>query len=336
MLSPVFLGMAPVLGKLAYAGGSDPFTVAAVRTGIAAAMLWVVYLIFARRYVYIFPAGLLGCVVVGTVNGIGSLMYYNGLSALNNASVAQLLNASYLIFVVILARFGGSRIRPRSYFRVALTLTAIVLLTGGVQGGANWLGIGLMIGNAICFAGTVILSQRVLYEMPAPTATLYVLTTMAVIVIMARAIYRLEWLPQTVEAGGAIVALGVTTALSRLTLFAGVKQIGSLQTVLIGILETGVALFMSFLLLGERFTPIQVVALVILGVSLLLARSDDLKRRETHPVPMVNMAGLGDVEEREAFVEAFVTRKSKPKLSQDDIMPADMNFDDVERFNKKE
>jgi uncharacterized membrane protein len=41
LLSPLFLGMAPVFGKLALRGGSDPFTVAAVRTALAAGLLWI-------------------------------------------------------------------------------------------------------------------------------------------------------------------------------------------------------------------------------------------------------------------------------------------------------
>lgn len=309
LLSPVFLGMAPVLGKAAIAGGSDPFTVAAVRTTLAAAILWVVYLLFARRYIYIFPAGLLGCVVVGTVNGIGSLMYYGGLGTLNNASVAQLLNSSYIVFMVILARFSGQPLSQRTIARVLLTVLAIMLLTGGLQGSANWLGIGLMIGNAILFAGTLMLSQRVLYEMPSPTVTLYVLTTMAVVVVMARAIYRMEWLPQTTASFAPILALGLTTALSRLMLFAGVKRIGSLQTMLIGILETGVALLLSFVFFGERFTPIQVVAVLILLISLLLVRNDDLKKRSTQSIPVYSLGGLGYSPERDAFIRAFSKRR---------------------------
>ncbi len=306
LLSPVFLGMAPVLGRLAYLGGSDPFTVAAVRTVLAALVLWVVYLLFARRYIFIYPAGLLGCVVVGSVNGIGSLMYYNGLSLLHNASVAQLLNATYLIFVVILARLGGQPLSRRTLGRVALTSFAIFLLTGGIGGSGSWLGIGLMLGNAILFAGTVVLSQRVLYEMPSPTVTLYVLSTMAVVVVMARVMYRLEWLPQSGDAALAIGALGLTTALSRLTLFAGVKRMGSLQTVLLVILETGVTLLLSFVFLHETFNPIQWVAVGVMGLSLLLVRSDDFKKRDTLPIPVVNMAGIQfSTEHTAAFVAAF-------------------------------
>src|SRR5260221_5158689 len=184
LLSPFFLGMAPVLGKLAYLGGSDPFTVSATRPVVAAVFLWIVFLLFGRRFIYIYPAGLLGCVVVGTVNGIGSLFYYNGLHYLN-ASVVQLLNATYLIFVVILARLGGQPLTRRTIIRAGLALVAVLLLTGGIAGEISWIGAGLIIGNAILFAGMVILSQRVLYEMPSQTVTLYVLTTMAIVVVMA-------------------------------------------------------------------------------------------------------------------------------------------------------
>src|SRR5258706_13105165 len=150
LLSPLFLGMAPVFGKLAYLGGSDPFTVAATRTVASAVFLWIVYLLFGRRYIYIYPAGLLGCVVVGIVNGIGSLLYYNGLHYLN-ASVVQLLNATYLIFVVILARLGGQALTRRTLLRASLASVAVILLTGGIAGEISWLGVGLIIGNAILF-----------------------------------------------------------------------------------------------------------------------------------------------------------------------------------------
>jgi drug/metabolite transporter (DMT)-like permease len=307
-LAPTFLGLAPLFGKLAYLGGSDPFTVAATRTVVAALILWALYLLFWRRFIYIYPAGLLGCVVVGMTNGIGSLFYYNGLHYLD-ASVAQLLNSTYLIFVVVLARLGGQPLRPRTFIRALMALFAVILLTGGHIGQTSWLGIGLMIGNAILFAGAVIMSQRVLYEMPSPTVTLYVLTTMAVVVVMARAVYRLEWIPQSAEAAWAILALGITTALSRLTLFTGVKQLGTLQTALAGVFETVVALLTAFMFLHEQLSAIQWIGVAILFTSLLLIRPGDLARRETGEIPILNMAGMGF--QHIAFTQAFKTDAHK-------------------------
>ncbi len=162
-----------------------------------------------------------------------------------------------------------------------------------------------MVGNALLFAGTIVLSQRVLYEMPSPTVTLYTLSAMAVVVVMARVVYRTDWQPLHGNAIAAIVGLGLTTAVSRLMLFAGVKRMGGLQTTLLVALETGVTLLLSLLFLHETLTGIQTVGIGVMGFSLLLARSDDLKRRDTQTIHIVNMAAIHFHSNAEAFAQAF-------------------------------
>ncbi len=306
-LSPFFLGVAPLFGKLAYRAGADPFTVAASRTVIAALILWALYLIFWRQYIYIYPAGLLGCVVVGTVNGIGSLMYYAGLNLLD-ASLAQLLNGMYIVFAALLVRFGGQQITWRTKLRITLTLLALILLTGAGLGGVNWLGVGLMLGNALMFAGTVVLSQRVLFEMPARTVTLYSISTMAVVVTMMRMGYGLYATAREVDTVGAlgpIVALAISTALARLTMFIGVKKLGSLQTALINMMEIGVALLLAFAFLGERLTSIQWVGVGFLVASILLMRHEENpKGVQPDATPLPTMAGI-TLFQQMAFDAAF-------------------------------
>src|SRR6266498_2605186 len=95
LISAFFLGLAPVLGKAAM--GVDkfsPLAVVALRTSMAALLLVIIIAIFKRQFLYIYPAGLFGCAMAGTVNGVGSIFYYIGLSKLN-ASVAQMLYALY-------------------------------------------------------------------------------------------------------------------------------------------------------------------------------------------------------------------------------------------------
>ena len=307
LATPVFLGMAPVLGKLAINGGAEPFTVAAVRTLIAALVLWAVYLVAFRRFIYIYPAGLLGCVIVGVVNGIGSLFYYGGLGLLD-ASLTQLLNGTYLIFAVMMTRLGGERLSRRMAVRVGLATVALVLITGFSAAPVNWLGVGLMLANALMFAGTVILSEYVLYEMPAPTATLYILSTMAVVVVMVWAAVggRL-----TAEASAAampaIVALAITTALSRLAMFSGVKFLGSLQTAVLSIAEIGVALALAFVLLGDRLTTIQSLGVGLLSASLLFIRPSDFKIQVFNPGTLL-LRDMTHVQfQRIAFHRAFGT-----------------------------
>ncbi|MDZ4770824.1 MAG: DMT family transporter [Chloroflexota bacterium] len=275
--TPIFLGIAPIFGKQAILAGADPFTVAAFRTVIAVVLLWVVYALFLRRALFIYPAGLLGCVVVGLVNGIGSLFYYSGLQYLD-ASMVQLVNGMYLVFALLLSRIGGEAFDRRTLFRVGLALMALLLLTITGNKPLNFFGVGLMLGSALMFAGTVVLSQYVLYEMPPTTATLYILSTMAVVVVMAWAAVGQPLTGATLEASIApIFILGITTAISRLAMFSSVSVFGSLRTAIIAIAEIGVALVLAFFFLGDRLTPPQVAGVLVLLGSIMLIRAGDLR-----------------------------------------------------------
>jgi drug/metabolite transporter (DMT)-like permease len=308
LLTPVFLGVNPVLGKLAYRNGADPFTVAALRTVIAVVLLWLVYYLFWRSYLFIYPAGLMDCVAIGVVNGIGSLMYYNGLHLLD-AAIAQLLNGMYLVFVLILTRIGGQQIGPRTIFRVGVSLIGVLLITGGIQGQASWLGVGLMLGNALLFAGTLVMSQRALYDMPAQTVTFYVLATMAVVVAMARVTYNLPLFSRdgegaTTVALWAILGLAVTTAVSRLLMFIGVKGLGSLQTTLLAVLEIAASITLAHLFLNESLATIQWWGVAVLSISLLMP-TERLRPAHTSPTSYVPLLIRSRIMQA-AFDQAFV------------------------------
>jgi drug/metabolite transporter (DMT)-like permease len=309
LLTPLFLGVAPIFGKLAILDGIDPFTVAAIRTVVAVALLWIIYGLFFRRYLFIYPAGLLGCIVVGVLNGIGSLFFYGGLGLLD-ASLAQLLNGMYIMFAVLLAHIGGERIDRRMAVRIGIALLGIVMITGLSATPVNWLGVGLMLANALMFAGSVILSQYVLYEMPSNTATLYILTSMCIVVIMAWAAVGTTPPLRVLEmASVPLVLLGITTALSRIAMFAAVQVFGSLRTALIAVAEIGVALALAFFMLGERMTAPQWLGVALLIGSLLLVRARDLKPGSFNLTTLL-VRDVASVQfQRIAFHRAFGTRE---------------------------
>ncbi|MFN3492739.1 MAG: EamA family transporter, partial [Anaerolineales bacterium] len=98
--SALFLGMAPVFGKLAITYGFSPLEAVALRTGFAASIMFLGIVTFYRQYLYIFPIGLVGCILAGVINGVGSIFYYLALERLD-ASVGQLLYSLYPFFVAI-------------------------------------------------------------------------------------------------------------------------------------------------------------------------------------------------------------------------------------------
>ncbi|MEP0804040.1 MAG: DMT family transporter [Chloroflexota bacterium] len=268
LISAALIGMAPVFGKAAMGEGQfSPYAVVALRTSIAAALLVLIMLIFRRQYLYIYPAGLYGCLLAGALNGIGSIFYYVGLSKLN-ASVAQMLYALYPLFVAFWLQLDGQPPSRLTVIRIVIAGFSALLLTRVDSGGINLTGVIFMLISAALYALHLPVNQRVLYDVPAPTVTVYTLLAMSAIVVPAYFIASPpppadpQWMP--------VLGLTAVTFGSRLLLFLGVKNIGGMQTALLGLAELLVAITFSHLLLGETLTSWQWIGTAGLSSSLLL------------------------------------------------------------------
>lgn len=271
LLASFFLGWAPILGKLAYGTGVEPYTLAATRTLVAAGVLWFLALFLWRGKMRIGWRALLSCMAMGAINGIGSLLYYAGLQRLD-ASLASFLGTLYALWVVIFLTASGEPLPWLTLARLLLVLGGVYLLTGAGAGEADWLGAMLMIASAAVNGWYMVMGQWVLADVPAQTATLYILTAMAGVVGLARLLQGqpLELIP---AAGwGAILALGGTTALSRIFMFSGMERLGGMEAALINLLELLVSLGLAFLLLGERLTLLQWIGGAILLTGVLIGR----------------------------------------------------------------
>ncbi len=266
--SAVFLGLAPVFGKLAITLGFSPFAVVALRTGFAAAILLVTMLLFYRQYLYIFPVGLVGCLLAGAINGLGSLFYYLALQRLD-ASVGQLLYSLYPFFVALWLILDHQPPSRLTIFRISLATIAVLLLTNVPSSSMDPVGVIMMIIAAVLYAMHLPINQRVLYEVPAPTVALYTLLAMSAIVIPAYLIFDRAW-PVGEKPWLPIIGLTSVTIFSRVALFLGVKKIGGMQTALLGLAELLIAIFFSSILLGERFSFLQWLGALGLAISLTL------------------------------------------------------------------
>ena len=285
VLASFFLGWAPVLGKLAYRGGVAPFTLVACRTLMAALLLWLASALLWRDEIAISWRGLVGCISVGAVNGFGSLLYYMSLSRLD-ASLASLLNTTYPLWVVLFIFASGQPLTRLTLARLALSMVGIYLLTRALPGELDWLGVTLMIASAATYGWHLVLGQWVLADVPSRAATLYILTTMACVVGLARVLQARPLEPIGISGWYAILGLGLTTALSRLATFSALQRVGGVETALVGLLELLVSLVLAFLLLGERLTHVQWVGALLLVISLVLMVRDPGMRLAEGNVPL--------------------------------------------------
>lgn len=273
MLSSAFLGWAPIFGKLAIGSGMTAYTVVAVRTALAAVLLWLFYLAFWRRYIPVTRRELAGCFAVGLVNGIGSLFYYSALSRID-ASLVSIINTLYPLWVVVFLAASGQPLSRYTAMSLLMAGCGVALLIQAPGTATDALGIMLMLVAAAAYGWHLVLGQWVVADTAPRSVALYVLTTMAAVVTVARAIQPAPLEPVAAAGWRAVVGLGGVTALSRLFMFVGLGRLGGIQTALLGLAELFVTLLVAFALLGERLTVLQWLGGGLLIAAGLLARRD--------------------------------------------------------------
>jgi len=274
LASAIFLGMAPVFGKQAINLGMPPLGVVALRTSLAALLLFLVILLFRKKYLYIYPAGLLGCLLAGGINGLGSLLYYSALGRID-ASVGQLLYSFYPLFVMLwMMALDNQHPSRLTLIRLLLTLPALFLILQANNKSVDLLGVMMMLGASLLYALHLPINQRVLLDMPTPTVTLYTLLAMSAVVIPAYIFSGNSIIPSIQSAWGAVLGLSLVTFFSRLTLFMGVKHLGGMQVALLGLSELLVTLILSHLWLGESLSLIQWSGVILLLISLTMVAGE--------------------------------------------------------------
>lgn len=296
ILSAIFLGLAPVFGKQAMLLGMSPLAVVAIRTVLAAVLLLCVMLIFYRPFLYIYPAGLLGCLIAGWINGIGSLFYYSAIGRLD-ASVGQLLYSLYPLFLVVWLSLDNQPPNRLTIFRLFLIVPSLVLLIQVKGEGVDLIGVAQMLIAAALYALHLPINQRVLRDMPAPTVTLYTLLAMSAVVVptflfsgsfstdTASSVAMAESVKRY---GFPILGITLVTFFSRVTLFLGVKHLGGMQTAFLGLGETLITILFAHLWLGERLSTLQWVGAVLLLFSLSLVALEKSGQKQPSPGGFLN------------------------------------------------
>lgn len=262
-------------------------TLAALRTVVAAVFLWAVYGLFWRKRIFLSWPNILSCMMVGMINGIGSLFYYNGLSRLD-ASRASLLGNLYPLWVVIFLVASGQPIMRLTLLRLGISLIGAVMVTAPstLVSVKDYLGVMLMIASAAINGWYMVMGQWVLSDVPAQSGTLYIITGMALTVAVARVLTGEPVAPIVASGWIAIVVLGLTTALARMAMFFSLEKLGGVQTAIIGLTELAVSLTMAFVFLNDRLTLGQWAGAALLLGGSVFARMD--MERGAAPPPSFN------------------------------------------------
>ena len=285
LASAFFLGAAPIFGRQAILLGMDPLAVVAVRTILAALLLLGIMFIFFRPFLFIYPAGLIGCLVAGFINGVGSLFFYSSLGRIP-AGLGQLLYSLYPLFLIFWLTLDKQPPSRLTILRVLIALPAIILLVQVDSGGIDMIGVIQMLIASALYALHLPINQRVLYDMPAPTVTVYTLLAMSAVVVPVYLFSGAMDFQGSFEIGSMqeywrpVLGLTLVTFFSRITLFIGIKHLGGMQTAILGLSELLVTIFLAYLWLGERLSPQQWLGAILLIFSLMLVGFEPLPKKQ--------------------------------------------------------
>lgn len=270
--SALFLGLSPIFGKQSILLGFSPLAVVAIRTLAACLLLLVFLAIFRRNFFYIYPLGLAGSLIAGLINGIGSIFYYAALARID-AGIGQLLYSFYPLFMLFWLILDRQSVSGITLLRLLLVIPGAFLLLHSPTKNIDLIGAIFMLIAAILYALHLLVNQRILFEVPAPTVTFYTLVSMSITVLIAFLILNpslpgseVSWLP--------LILLSLITFFSRLTLFLGVKHLGGIQTALLGLGELLVTVVVAQIWLAEHLSTVQWIGAVLIGLNLIMVVFD--------------------------------------------------------------
>ncbi|MDP4090954.1 MAG: DMT family transporter [Bacillota bacterium] len=271
-LSAVLFGSAGIVVKLAYAEGLDPINLLILQYIIAVFIMFVVLVCADRAALKIRPMDLFHTAVLGIIgNTFMTVFYYLAFSYLDVPLVAILLYTYPIMVFIYMFVFERKAAGKGKLIALLTAFTGCFFslgLTSGV-GRLSLLGIGFGLLSAVFFSFMNIYSEKKLRNVN-PLCINFYSTAFSLISLI---IYEPPHF--IIGAGINTRLIGLTTVLAvfceivPLTLlYAAIKYIGSLKVSIIGNLEIPTAMILSFVLLGESLTSIQVIgaAMVIYSV----------------------------------------------------------------------
>jgi drug/metabolite transporter (DMT)-like permease len=263
------LSLLPPLVRVGLTEAVDPLLLLAYRLIIASVVLWAVLGATSPGCFRIDRRGFAACAAVAATDTTASLCYYHAFTHIST-SVAHVVFSLYPAVTLLLLLMRRERVSGFRLVGLALALLGVYVLVGP-GGGVNTAGVVLALGAATGYASTLVLAQWFLRGYDPRTISAYVILLMTLMMGLVFLVRRPD--PGTISPVGwwvIVITAIVSTAVARLSLFAGIRRIGSAQTALLSPVETLLAVSWAVLFLGDRLTTLQLCGGLLILLSMVL------------------------------------------------------------------
>ncbi|MBW2590284.1 MAG: DMT family transporter [Deltaproteobacteria bacterium] len=273
LVSAASFGAMPVFARFAYEAGSNPITVLFLRFSIASVFMLIVMVLRGIA----FPKGrtFIALVLMGGVGYVcQTLSYFTALTLASAGLVAILLYLYPALVVIFTVLFLKDPITKNKTLALILALAG-TMLTIGLDGGGQSLGIILAITAAIIYSVYIIVGSKVIRKADAFSSSAVIMVSAGVVSCGLVAVHGGAW-PATMAGWISIVAISlVSTVLGIVTFLEGLRRIGPANASMLSTLEPVVTVSLAAIVLGEAITFSRIVGgMMVLSAVTLLAKSE--------------------------------------------------------------
>jgi drug/metabolite transporter (DMT)-like permease len=279
LISATAFGTLSILAKLAYRAGLGTEQLLAFRFVLAAIGMWGLALVLRQNPLRFERRRLLTLIALGAIFYTGqSLTYFTALHTLP-ASLCVLIAYIYPSLVVVAGwLFLRRSVSPWHWVALVASFLGVALLVGGAQFQLAW-ALVFAIASPAIYTGYILVGERVMSSVPAVGASAVIMSGAAIAFCVIAAFTGQLALP-TSESGWAVgIAIALVPTMVAISLFlAGLPRIGAARSSLLSTLEPVVTVLLAVVLLGDRFSAIQVLGGVLIIVAVVVVQSAHLWR----------------------------------------------------------
>ena len=260
-----------IFAKYAYAAGLTTAQLLAFRFSLAACGMLALAVMLGQNPIRLGSRRLLKLFALGAVVYTAqALAYFAALQTLA-ASLCVLIVYVYPSLVVIAgALFLGRAVSRWRIVALVASFGGLILLVGGAQLQIAW-GLAFAIASPVIYTGYILLSERVMSDLPAIAASAVIMTGAGITLAAIASLERSLALPASATAWTVVLALAIVpTMIAISTFLAGLPRIGAARAALLSTWEPVVTVVLAVILFGDRFTLVQALGGVLILIAVVM------------------------------------------------------------------
>ncbi len=262
--------LANTSANVAYQGGSNPLTIAAIRFLVPTAAL-IIWLRVSNVSLFLPRRDAFAAVFLGVVTALYTWALLRSFSSIPFALAVLIFYLFPLMAALIVAGLGWEKFSWKTGAAIVVALAGLALALDVRGGNLNAEGVALALSAAIGLAIVVAVSSRIFGKGDARPLTLYMAAAASVVLLIMCAVSGDFALPHTTPGWIGFVAAASLYGFAMIAFFIAITMIGPVRTSLLSYADALISAGLGVAVLGQALTIFQIAGIALVILALIVA-----------------------------------------------------------------